>query len=379
MSQRPSRAGIILAIVRKDLREFSRDRLWIILTPLALIWVIVTFWILPASVDEAITVGLHPASMGHLFQTLAGGESEDHALKVVPFEQEDRLVAAVSGEAEEDEEVTIGIAFPDDFVSAVRAGKPTRVTVYVDVAVPAEIRRAVSSGIRELAYGLQAAMALKNPASALPVSLPEAETIVVGDDRAGVQVPFREKLRPLLAIIMLMMEAIALAGLVAVEIERRTVTALLVTPARTSDVLAAKGITGALLGLTQVLVFLLATRSFGAHVGLVLVLVVLGAAMASAVGMIAGSSGKDFMSTLFGSIIFVVPLIIPAFSTLFPGSVSTWVKWMPSYGLVTAMVDVMSYGHGWHEVAWHLGTAAAWVVVLFTAALLILKRRVEAL
>ncbi len=181
MSQRPSRAGIIL----KDLREFSRDRLWMLLTPLALIWVVVTFWILPASVDESITVGLHPDSVGHLFQTLAAGESDDHALKVVPFDQEERLVAAVTGELEDDEEVTIGIAFPDDFVSSVRAGKATQVTVYVEAAVPAEVRRAVSSGIRELAYGLQAAMALKNPASALPVTLPEAETIVVGDDRAG--------------------------------------------------------------------------------------------------------------------------------------------------------------------------------------------------
>jgi len=378
MSGRPSRAGIIGAIVLKDLREFSRDRLWILLTPLALVWVIVVFWLLPSSVDETIRVGLHPAPMGHLFQTLAGGEGEE-ALQVVPFEAEDRLEAAVAGELELDEEVTIGIAFPDDFVAQVQAGKPTKVTVYVEAEVPAEIRRAVSSGIRELAYGLQAAMALKNPVTALPVKLPEAETIVVGEDRAGAQVPFREKLRPMLAIIMLMMEAIALAGLVAVEIERRTFTALLVTPARTSDVLAAKGITGALLGLVQVVVLLAATRSFGSQWWLVLLLVVVGAAMASAVGMIAGSSGKDFMSTLFGSIIFAVPLIIPAFSTLFPGSVSTWVKWMPTYGLVTAMVDVMSYGRGFAAIAWHVGTAVAWVVVLFAAAWLILKRRVEAL
>lgn len=382
MTRGPSRGAIIWAIVLKDLREFSRDRLWIILTPLSLAAVVVMFWVLPATVDESVTLGLHPAPMGHLFQTLAGhGEDEAEALKVVPFADEKRLVAAVAGELEDEEakDVAIGIAFPDDFVGAVQSGKPTTVTVYVNAAVPQEIRRAVSSGIRELAYGLQAAMALKNPVDALPVTLPDAQTIVVGEDRIGAQVPLREKLRPLMAIIMLVIEAMALAGLVAVEIERRTVTALLVTPATTGDVLAAKGITGALLGMGQALVFLLATRSFGSHWWLVTILVALGAAMMSAVGMIAGSAGKDFMSTLFGSLIFIVPLVIPAFGTLFPGSAATWVQWLPSYGLVTAMVDVMSYGRGLPEVAWHLATTIGWVVVLFATALLILKRRVEAL
>ncbi len=382
MSQRPSRAAIIWAIVLKDLREFSRDRLWIILTPLSLASLVAIFWLLPATVDESVTLGLHPAPMGHLFQTLVGdGEGEARALKVVAFTDEKRLAAAVAGELEENDaqEVAIGIAFPDDFVGAVQSGKATTVTVYVNAAVPEEIRRAVTSGIRELAYGLQAAMALKNPVDALPITLPAAETIVVGEDRIGVQVPLRDKLRPLMAIIMLMIEAIALAGLVAVEIERRTVTALLVTPARTGDVLAAKWITGAILGLSQALVLLLATRSFGSHWWLVILLVALGAAMMSAVGLIAGSAGKDFMSTLFGSMIFIVPLMIPAFGMLFPGSAATWIQWLPSYGLVTGMVDVVGYGRGLTEVAWHLGTTLGWVVVLFATALLILKRRVEAL
>ncbi len=382
MSKGPSRPAIIWAIVLKDLREFSRDRLWIILMPLSLVSVVALFWALPATVDETVTVGLHPAPMGHLFQTLVGdGEGGTQALKVVPFDDEQHLAAAVAGELDEEEEkeVAIGIAFPDDFVGAVHTGKPTTVTVYVSAAVPEEIRRAVASGIRELAYALQAAMALKNPVDALPVTLPDTQTIVLGEDRIGAQVPLREKLRPLMAIIMLMLEAIALAGLVAIEIERRTVTALLVTPASTGDVLAAKGITGALLGLSQVLVFLVATRSFGSHWWLVLILVALGATMMSAVGMIAGSAGKDFMSTLFGSMIFIVPLMIPAVATLFPGSASTWIQWLPSHGLVTAMVDVVGYGRGLPEVAWHLGTTACWVVVLFATALLILKRRLETL
>ena len=75
-----------------------------------------------------------------------------------------------------------------------------------------EIRRTVSSGIREIAYALRAALAGRSPAQALPITLPDEQTIVVGEDRLGKQVPLRDKLRPLMALLMLMMEALALAG-----------------------------------------------------------------------------------------------------------------------------------------------------------------------
>jgi len=377
-----SHATIVAAIVRKDLREFSRDRLWLILTPLSMAFVVGAFWFLPDRVDETVTVGFHPPALAELLESMGGrGETAARGIEAVPFDSEERLIAAVSGELEDGKtfRVSIGIAFPDDFVEAIRAGGKTSVSLYVAAAVPAEMRRALSSVLREIAYGLQAAAAGTNPARALPVTWPGEQTIVLGEDRAGARVPLREKLRPMMAVIILMIEALALAGLVAVEIEHRTVTALLATPAGTADFLAAKGITGAVLGVSQVLVFLLATQSFGSNWLLVTVLMLLGAAMMSAVGMIAGAAGKDFMGTLFISMALVIPLMIPAFAILFPGSPSPWVLVLPSHGLVEAMAGAVGRGEGWRDAAPHIGATLAWVAVLFCAALLILKRRVEAL
>jgi ABC-2 type transport system permease protein len=182
-----------------------------------------------------------------------------------------------------------------------------------------------------------------------------------------------------MAIMILMVEAIALAGLVAVEIERRTVTALLVTPARVSDVLAAKAITGAVLAVSQVLVFLLASRSFGDDWLLVTVLMLIGAVMMSAVGMIAGSAGRDFMSTMFLGIVMITPLMIPAIAALYPGAAAFWVKALPSHGLIEAMIGVLGYSRNWSDVAQHIGMSLAWCVMLFVTALVILKKRVEVL
>ena len=131
--------------------------------------------------------------------------------------------------------------------------------------------------------------------------------------------------------------------------------------------------------MSQGLFFLLATWSLGGNWLLVSALLFLGAIMMSAVGMISGAAGRDFMGTLFYGLALIVPLMIPAFAVLFPGSASLWVRVLPSHGLIAGMIGVVGYGRGWSDVASHVGTTLAWDVVLFGAALLILKRKVETL
>jgi ABC-2 type transport system permease protein len=372
--------GIVAAIVAKDLREFSRDRLWILLTPLTMVMIVLVFWLLPDRVDESIRVGLYPPSYATTMRLMGAGQGDEHGLDIVPFDSPESLARAVSGEIEDEErEVAVGVAFPDRFVSSVRQGEPTTVTVYVDRGVPPTVRRAISSGIRELSYALRAGLSGQSPAEALPVALPDEQTILLGEDRAGRQVPLRDKMRPFLAMVLLIMEALALAGLVAVELQKRTVTALLVTPARPADVLVAKGITGALLGLGQVLVFLIATKSLSVQPLVVLAAVVLGAAMMSAVGMLAGSTGKDFMSTLFTGILFLIPVIIPAIATLVPGASSWWVELLPSYGIIESLVGAIGYGRGFAELGTSLAMAAGWVVILFVIGVVVLRWRVATL
>lgn len=394
MKRKPTRTALIRAIVLKDLREVSRDRLWMILMPVSLAAFILIFWVLPRVVNESVAVGVTPPEFARALSLLAesgenfGIEGRETVsgtaaagLRVVSFDDESDLAAAVSGGRGENQKkkVAVGIAFPEDFLSLVGAGEATVVSVYLDAAVPAVLGGAVASGIREMAAFLRAAALGRNPLTALPVAIPDLQTIVLGEDRSGAQVPLREKLRPLMAILILIIEAVVLAGLVAVEIEHRTVTAMLITPARTGDVLAAKGITGAVLALSQGLFFLAVTRSFNSRWPIVLILMLLGALMTSAVGMMAGAAGREFMSTLFFALVFISPLLIPAFSIIFPGAAPLWIRALPSYGLIQSMVDSIAYGRGWSEAAPHIATSLAWTAALFGAGLIILKRRVEAL
>ena len=384
MSSPASHVALVVAIIRKDLREFSRDRLWLILTIVGLAMFIAVFWLLPASVDETIRVGIAPPDLAETMIGLSADEGQSpqaqetqatQGLEVVRFDSEEELRAVVAGEAD-GPDVAVGLAFPEDFAGMTTRGERVTVTVYVESGVPPEVRQAMESAVREIVYFAAGAAEGVDPAELLPY---RQETVVLGEDRAGEQVSLRERMRPLLAFFVLMMESLALAGLIAVEIQRRTVTALLVTPASLTDVLAAKSLLGATLAFSEAVLMLALTRSFGAGWSVMLAAALLGAVIVTGTALISGAAGKDFMGTLFLSMVLLVPLAIPAVTVLFPGSAAAWVKALPTYGVMETFVGATAYGESWAELWRPLALAALWCVAIFGAGLLVLRRKVRAL
>ncbi len=360
---RASRPEIIGAIVRKDFMAFVRDRFYFSVSILGLVVYVVIFWILPDTVDETVTIGATGAGIENLLAQAAGAESQ--GLEVVAFDSRENLVTAV--EAGE-QDVALGLAFPDDFLAAVAAGRPVTVSVIATAEVPDELRTAMDSFVKEAAYAISG--------SPLPVRFQEE---ILGVDRLGDQVSLREKMRPLLAFLVLLMEMLALAGIIAGELQSRTVTAVITTPARISDFLTAKIIFGTLLAFVQVVLLLTAIRSLGSQPVLVLTAMLLGALMVTGFALIAGTFGRDFISVLFWSMLFMIPMMIPAFGLLFPGSASLWIRAIPSYGLVETLTGATVYGEGWAESLPNLALLAAWTVAAFVVGLGILKRKVQSL
>jgi ABC-2 type transport system permease protein len=394
MSGRPSRAHIIAKIIAKDFRAFSRDKLFLFLSVLGLVFYVLIFWLVPSTVDESISLGIVETDLSEALERF--GEQQDGALELVPFSSRDELAAVIAGDlrafrtvdgglflldpdGDKDKpegakrvKLAVGLAFPPDFVATTASGARSRVELLVDVQAPAELETAMKSFVRELAWALSG--------DGLPVTLPEERTIVLGEDRAGRQVPFRDRMRPMLALFMLMVEAMALATLIATEISARTVTAILSTPARSSDLLIAKTVFGTLLASSQALIMLVAVGAFTAANWHVLIITVLiGALLFSGCAMVAGSAGKDFMGTLFLSMAFILPLAIPAFAVLFPGQAGPIVQLMPSYGFIEVLLGVTAYAEPWSEQLALLGTSCAWVVVIVGIGMLVLQRKVNTL
>ena len=84
----------------------------------------------------------------------------------------------------------------------------------------------------------------------------------------------------------------------------------------------------------------------------------LGAVMVAGLAMVAGSAGRDFMGTLFVAMALMIPLMIPAFAAIFPGTASPVVQALPSYPLVEGLVEITNYGGGWGDVVGSLGVLA---------------------
>ena len=206
--------------------------------------------------------------------------------------------------------------------------------------------------------------------------MPNEEEVLLGVDRAGDQVSLQETMRPLFVFFMLLVEMMALATLVAAEIQQRTVSAILVTPTTVTDFLIAKAILGTVLAFSQAALLMLLIGSFGANSAVLLVALLLGAILMTGFGLWAGSAGRDFISIIFWSMLFLIPLAIPSIAVLFPGTAATWIQALPSWGLVEAIVGATAYGDGFGELARPLISLAGWCVVAFAAGLMVLKRRV---
>lgn len=397
MSRTVSRAAIVTAIVKKDLVEFSRDTLYLFLSILGLVIFIGFFYLAPSTVNETLVLGVHQTGMETLFDQYQEGADASEGLKLVQFASEDELKKVVSGEVEYWESkdgtqsylrdkaagddkpkdakkvsVAIGIGFPSGFLEKTAAKEKTVVTVYSDAGVPTEIQGAMKSFVREIAYAIAG--------DAVPVTEPAQENIILGTDRAGDQVSLREKMRPMLALFVLMIEVLSMASLVSTEVLTRTVTAVLVTPATAGDFLMAKTIYGTMLAMSQAMIVLIAIGAFTAsNWWLLLLTMLVGSVMFTGVAMIVGAAGKDFLGTLFYSMLFLLPLMIPAFSILLPGTASAWIRFLPTYGMTQVLTGVTAYGLEWADVWQNLAAATAWVVVIYLAGLFTLKRKVESL
>ncbi|HSW35596.1 MAG TPA: hypothetical protein VLH18_03235, partial [Candidatus Limnocylindrales bacterium] len=66
-------------------------------------------------------------------------------------------------------------------------------------------------------------------------------------------------------------------------------------------------------------------------------------------------------------------------AVLFPGSVATWVSLLPSYPIVRLLYDVTIHDAIWADSVNLMIYATLWSLVLYSASLFVLKRRMATL
>ncbi|MGQ9677510.1 MAG: ABC transporter permease [Chloroflexota bacterium] len=345
---------IIATLIAKDIRLFARSRVFAILTPLAFLIYFPIYFLMPSSVDESLKIGLYaptaPAAFAHV---------EEEGLEIEMVASEEALKEAVL-----EGRYVAGVKFPAGILERLASGPKPNVALYVAAGTPAEITDAIRVLIKEFIF-LETGQPLTITVS--------AETL--GPDMLGQQIPPRDRLRPLLAIFVLLVEMMALATLIGEEVGRRTIRALLVTPMTIRELFAAKGILGVSMAFGQAALFMAIVGGLSKQPLIVLAALLLGAILVTGIGFLMGSAAKDMLSVMPWLIVVFVPLVIPALGILLPGILTTWVKIIPSYYLVDATYRAASFGSGLGEVWQSLLILLVFDVVFVWIGIVTLKRR----
>jgi ABC-2 type transport system permease protein len=257
--------------------------------------------------------------------------------------------------------IDVGIILPAGFDDAVINGDSIEITAYTwgeslakDRAI---IRITISNLLREIA------------GQETPV---EIETVSLGEEA---EIPWGDRLLPLIVLMSVFLGGVFLpATSIMDEKEKKTLDALVVTPASILDVYSAKGLLGLTLSLCMGILILVINQAFGAQPLLLIMVLVLGAIMAVDIGLICGSVFKD-VSTLFamwksaGIILFG-----PAVIYMFP----EWPQWIgrifPTYYMLEPIMAVTQRNAGWADISTNVFILIGLDIVLFALVILTLKR-----
>lgn len=346
---------IIGALLRKDLKLFFSNRFFALITVLALVFYVVIYFVMPAEVDSTLVIATYAPSLPEMMV----GELAEEGIEMVPLSSAEAVRAAVLAG-----DYTTGVVLPETFTADLQAGQPTTAVLYFTAEFPPEFRAAYATLFQEIGYQLSG--------RGLNMNVTQE---ILGENRATNPIPYREKLLPLFAILVLMMETLGLANLIASEISSGTIRALLVSPMRMEGLFMAKGIFGVGLAFGQAALLMLVTGGLARQGGLILLALLLGAMLVTGVGFLIASVAKDMMSVMGWGILAMLLLMLPAFSFLLPGALSNWIEFIPSYHLVRPVYELANYHIGWADVAPNFGILASSAVGFMALGTIILRRR----
>lgn len=346
---------IVGVIVSKDLSLYFRNRFIVAITSLSLVAFMVVYFLMPGTA-VVTEIGLYAPVLPSAF-----AEEEMENTDFVMIDSESALREAVANS-----EYFAGIVLPEDIMEKFQRGEKPDVIIYFSPETTEENRELTSLLVKSLAYEQTGQLASFN----------ETE-IVLGIDLLGRDIPIRERMRPLLAVMLLMIEIFALANLITVEVQRRTVQGLLVTPMRVRELFAAKGIMGIILSFVPAALFMAVVGGMNNQPLVILTAMLLGAIMVTGISFLVAALSKDFMSVLGWIFVVLIIMAIPAVGIMMPGVVTGWVKVIPSYYLVLPVHQAAHYGSGWMDVGQYMLALAGFDLAFIWLGIMALRRKFQ--
>jgi ABC-2 type transport system permease protein len=199
----------------------------------------------------------------------------------------------------------------------------------------------------------------------------DVAVIALGDEGLPIDV----RLVPFIMMYALVVAAVFLPAVsIADEREKRTLDALIITPVKLSEVIAAKGLLGVILALAMTVFTLLLNNALGAEPLALFVVLLFGAILCAEIGLIYGAVAKD-TTAVFALIKGTGILLIgPTVFYIWPD----WPQWIgklfPTYWVINPIFEV-SLNNGSLSDVWVELVVATGVIAVLGVAVVALTRR----
>ncbi len=323
----------VAVLLRRELLQGTKSFLFIFAIAVPIVITLVVSVLSGSLLSGKPTLGLADAGDSNL---VASAQALD-AVIVRTFDSPEALRDAVERGA-----VDIGLALPAGFDAGLRAGAITEVTAFVWGESLMKDRIILAGAITGLVRDVAG--------QETPV---EIVTATVGE---GEGLAWEDRLLPLIVLMTIVIGGSMVPATSLVEEKQKgTLTALTVTPTTLADVYLAKGALGFLISVVMGVTILVINRALGLEPGLLLLVLVLSAVMASAYGVMLGVLIKD-VNTLFATMKGTgILLYAPAFIYLFP-AIPQWIgRVFPTYYMIEPVVEIVQRRGGWPEISLEVG------------------------
>jgi ABC-2 type transport system permease protein len=320
------RVGILLG---KEFRYGSKSFIFIIAIVMPLVLSLVLSLIFGNLLSEKPSLGVSDEGDSQITQMII----ESDSIVGREYDSPDRLKKAV-----EDGAVDMGIVVPADFDNLVRQGQMTKVTAYVWGESLAKDRIVLGATITNM---IRDVAGQEVPVEIVTTTLGDAESI-----------PWDDRILPIIVLMAIIFGGIMVPATSLVEEkQKRTLTALAITPASLGEIFLSKGLVGVIISTFMGVLILVLNQAFSGQTPLLIGMLALGAVMASTFGIMLGVFAKDVTSLFATNKAIGILYYAPAFVYLFPG-IPQWIgRIFPTYYIVQPVVEISQQGGTWSDVA----------------------------